>query len=118
MNRTLSNLGAVVLVAGVLMAQAPPPAEPGRNPSQSPAARPRPKAKDTETFPAEQVKTGETRFVSQCGFCHGRDAAGGESGPDLTLSQLVAEDVRGDKIGPLVRAGRADAGHASVSHGR
>ncbi len=94
-------IGAVVLTASIVMAQAP---------SQSPAARPRPKAKDTETFPAAMVKTGETRFVSQCGFCHGRDAAGGESGPDLTLSQLVAEDVRGDKIGSLVRAGRADAG--------
>lgn len=88
------------------IAQTPP----ARNPSQSPAARPRPKAKDTETFPADQVKAGEMRFVSQCGFCHGRDAAGGESGPDLTLSQLVAEDVRGDRIGAVVRNGRVDGG--------
>jgi hypothetical protein len=29
----------------------------------------------------------------------------GRTGPDLTRSTLVAEDVRGDKIGPLVRAG-------------
>lgn len=92
------------------MAQGPPQRDPNRNPSQSPAARPRPKAKDTETWPAEQVKAGEIRFVSQCGFCHGRDAAGGESGPDLTLSELVAEDVRGDKIGPVVRTGRPAAG--------
>jgi cytochrome c oxidase cbb3-type subunit 3 len=101
-------IGAVVLTASIVLAQVP---------SQSPAARPRPKARDTETFPAEQVKTGETRFVSQCGFCHGRDAAGGESGPDLTLSQLVADDVRADKIGPLVRAGRPDAGMPSFRMG-
>src|SRR5262249_41274560 len=49
-------------------------------------------------------------FVSRCGFCHGRDAAGGESGPDLTRSMLVAEDMRGDRIGPLVRSGRTDRG--------
>ena len=55
------------------------------------------------------------RFTSQCGFCHGRDAAGGETGPDLTRSKLVAEDNRGDKIGPLVRAGRPDQGMPAFS---
>jgi len=35
---------------------------------------------------------------------------GGETGPDLTRSTLVAEDVRGDKITPVVRNGRADKG--------
>lgn len=45
-----------------------------------------------------------------CGFCHGRDAAGGETGPDLTRSALVASDVRGNKLGPMIRAGRPDKG--------
>lgn len=98
--------GAALLIVGSLCAQAPP----SRNPAQSPAARPHPKAKDTEAYPAALVKTGETRFVSQCGFCHGRDATGDEGGPDLTLSQLVADDVHGDKIAPLIRSGRSDAG--------
>lgn len=35
---------------------------------------------------------------------------GGETGPDLTRSALVAEDVRGDKIAPLVHTGRIDKG--------
>jgi cytochrome c oxidase cbb3-type subunit 3 len=35
---------------------------------------------------------------------------GGESGPDLTRATVVAEDVRGDKMGPLLRAGRVDKG--------
>jgi cytochrome c oxidase cbb3-type subunit 3 len=35
---------------------------------------------------------------------------GGETGPDLTRSSLVAEDVRGDKIIPLVHTGRVDKG--------
>lgn len=78
--------------------------------AQSPASQRPPQTATPQTYSAEQVKAGEGRFVSQCGFCHGRDAAGGETGPDLTRSLLVAEDVRGDKIGPMVRAGRADKG--------
>jgi cytochrome c oxidase cbb3-type subunit 3 len=58
------------------------------------------------TFPAELVKAGEGLFVQQCAFCHGRDTGGGESGPDLTRSKLVAEDVGGNQIGPVVRNGR------------
>ncbi len=81
-----------------------------RNPAQSPASHPGPQTVTPQTYPIEQIQAGELRFTSQCGFCHGRDAAGGETGPDLTRSELVAEDVRGDKIGPLVRTGRPDQG--------
>src|SRR5499427_6972352 len=63
-----------------------------------------------QSYSAEQVEAGQRAFASRCGFCHGRDAAGGESGPDLTRSVLVAEDVRGDKIAPVVRTGRTDRG--------
>ena len=63
----------------------------------------------------EQIQAGEPRFASQCGFCHGRDAAGGETGPDLTRSKLVAEDTRGNKIGPLLRAGRPEQGMPSFN---
>src|SRR5262245_1045909 len=68
-----------------------------------------------QTYAADVVRTGQTLFVARCGFCHGRDAAGGESGPDLTRSTLVAEDVRGDKIGPLVRAGRSDRAMPAIA---
>ena len=50
---------------------------------------------------------GASEFVQQCGFCHGRDAGGGEDGPDLTRSKLVADDKGGDKIGPVIRNGRS-----------
>src|SRR3954471_4074035 len=56
------------------------------------------------------TEAGEGEFVQQCAFCHGRDAAGGEDGPDLTRSTLVAEDKNGDKIGPVVRNGRVEHG--------
>lgn len=79
-------------------------------PAQSPASQRPPQTASPQNYPAEQVQAGQVRFASQCGFCHGRDAAGGETGPDLTRSALVAEDLRGDKIGPLVRAGRPEKG--------
>src|SRR5262247_2137112 len=77
---------------------------------QSPAARRPPQTVSQQSYPAELVRTGQTRFGSECGFCHGRDASGGETGPDLTRSALVAQDLRGDKIGPVVRSGRVDKG--------
>lgn len=76
----------------------------------SPAARRPPQTTTPQQYPREQIESGRVRFASQCGFCHGRDAAGGESGPDLTRSELVAADVRGDRIGPVVRSGRVDKG--------
>ena len=99
-----------LLAAGTVVAQAPaPPLAPG----QSPASLRPPKTVTQQTYPVEQVQAGEGRFTSHCGFCHGRDAAGGETGPDLTRSALVAQDTRGDKIGPLLKTGRPDRGMPS-----
>ena len=76
----------------------------------SPASQRPPQTATPQSYPAEQVRTGQVLFVSQCGFCHGRDAMGGETGPDLTRSQVVAEDIRGDKITAVVRSGRPEKG--------
>ena len=104
-----------LLAAGGVFAQGPAGQVPGKTPApgQSPASLPPPQTVTQQTYPAEQIQAGEGRFTSQCGFCHGRDAAGGETGPDLTRSALVAQDTRGDKIGPLLRAGRPDRGMPS-----
>jgi len=67
-------------------------------------------ALSAQAFPKQTVERGHQYFEQNCFFCHGHDAGGGEGGPDLTKSKLVAEDVKGDKIGPLVRAGRTDKG--------
>src|SRR5690349_2363210 len=56
-----------------------------------------------QSYPPEQIEAGRPIFSSRCGFCHGRDAAGGETGPDLTRSALVVEDAGGDKLGPVIR---------------
>jgi cytochrome c oxidase cbb3-type subunit III len=87
----------------------------GRAAGESPASKKPPATVIPQTYPEEQIRAGQTRFIAQCGFCHGRDAAGGEAGPDLTRSMLVAEDERGDKIGPVIREGRPDKGMPGVS---
>ena len=69
----------------------------------------------TETYTPAQIQAGQPLFTSRCGFCHGRDAAGGESGPDLTRSALVVDDVRGDKLVPVIRDGRVDKGMPAFS---
>lgn len=106
MKQAVWFLAGAAVTAGIAMAQTPPK----HDPTQSPASQRPPQTLTQQRYPVEQIRAGELRFVSQCGFCHGRDAAGGETGPDLTRSKLVAEDNRGNKIGPLVRAGRPDAG--------
>lgn len=63
-----------------------------------------------DSFPPAVVEAGASLFQQNCAFCHGRDAGGGETGPDLTRSTLVGADVRGDKIGPVVRNGRPEKG--------
>jgi cytochrome c oxidase cbb3-type subunit 3 len=92
----------VLLISSAALAQPPG----GR--AESPAASPIPETVNQQSYPPDLVRAGSTLFGAQCGFCHGRDAAGGAGGSDLTRSQLVAEDLRGDKIGPVVRNGRAN----------
>ncbi len=56
------------------------------------------------------AERGGAIFLTNCAFCHGRDAAGGETGPDLTRSKLVSDDKNGDLISAVVRSGRPDKG--------
>jgi cytochrome c oxidase cbb3-type subunit III len=84
-------------------------------PTQTPGARGESRVKKnspvvSKPYPQMLVGSGASLFRQDCSFCHGRDAGGGESGPDLTRSQLVTGDVNGDKIGPVVRNGRPDNG--------
>ena len=54
------------------------------------------------------AEAGRALFHQNCAFCHGRDAMGGETGPDLTLSKLVLTDKTGEKISAVIREGRPD----------
>jgi len=61
-------------------------------------------------YPAAQVKRGRIQFQKTCAFCHGPNANGGSTGPNLVRSAVVRHDVKGDKIGPVIRNGFPDKG--------
>jgi cytochrome c oxidase cbb3-type subunit III len=126
MFRSVSRLFGVALLvvsaASVLDAQrgagaragGPAPAPQGRGQTSPASVRP-PVTKTPQQFPAEQVTAGRALFGAQCSTCHGRDASGGTGGPDLTRSTLVAGDVRGDALGPMIRAGSPARGMPAFS---
>lgn len=82
----------------------------GTSQSASPAATTEVAGNAKKTYPSNLVEQGGSLFRQDCSFCHGRDATGGESGPDLTRSKLVAADVNGEKIAAVIRSGRPDKG--------
>ena len=53
-----------------------------------------------------EAAAGSAIFLQNCAFCHGRDAMGGETGPDLTQSKIVLGDKDGSAISGVVREGR------------
>jgi cytochrome c oxidase cbb3-type subunit 3 len=91
------------LAAGPLGAQGR-----GRAAGASPASQRPPQPATPQSYPADQVKLGQSLFAARCGACHGPDATGTDSGADLTRSTLVSQDVRGDRIGPIIRSGSPD----------
>lgn len=97
------------LVIGCLALAAASVSGQGRGQASPASVRP-PAPAAVQKFPPEQIEAGRTRFAAQCGFCHGRDTAGGERGTDLTRSDLVLQDVRGDRLIPMIRSGRPDKG--------
>jgi cytochrome c oxidase cbb3-type subunit III len=61
-------------------------------------------------FDQASVDRGKDVIVNQCGFCHGANARGGSSGPDLTRSELVQSDEGGKELSAFLRVGRPDKG--------
>lgn len=70
-----------------------------------------------EAYSAAAIDAGGSLFQQHCAFCHGRDAGGGESGPDLTRSKLVFDDKKGENIGAIIRNGRLEKGMPKFSLG-
>lgn len=110
MKRQLSCFREVALLAAALVVG--PAVYAAQTPTQSTAARSNAGQNRTtpRTYPPGLVEKGQGLFRQDCSFCHGRDATGGETGPDLTRSRLVTQDVNGEKISPVVRNGRPDRG--------
>ena len=102
--------GYTLLAALWLSSLATSAAQSPANSKQSGHGARQDRAAASKSYPPELVQQGSALFRQDCSFCHGRDAGGGESGPDLTRSKLVTADVAGDKIAPVVRNGRPDKG--------
>ncbi len=106
--------------SGHILAQSPGPQSPRQAQPTSPAPQqtpgPRPRrgggggGRNYPAYDADSIERGHKQFVATCAFCHGSNAKGGESGPDLLRSVLVLDDDHGDKIGPVVLNGRPDKG--------
>ena len=59
---------------------------------------------------AAAAARGKPLFAANCSFCHGANARGGDTGPDLLRSSIVLHDDKGEEIGPVVHNGRAARG--------
>ena len=104
MSRLLqTGAGVIIFAAGIVPLPAQPPQAQPPRPGRSFLI-----SRDVPD-PAG-VERGQKIFVARCGFCHGSNANGGESGPDLVRSVLALDDEGGDKIGPVIRNGRPDKG--------
>jgi cytochrome c oxidase cbb3-type subunit III len=86
----------------------------GEEPTKTPAAKEEteatpqpPESSEKDEERSQRIEAGHAIFLQNCSFCHGRDAEGGETGPDLTRSKLVVSDTTGDKIAAVVREGRS-----------
>ena len=93
--RRFRSLGSVIAAVAATMCAAPSRA-------QAPS---RPDYPEHPPAPPEQVARGEQIFRSNCSFCHGSDARGGETGPNLVRDQVVLRDQRGELITPIVQNG-------------
>jgi mono/diheme cytochrome c family protein len=102
---TLAITGAAVVGSAPLLAQTPPkPAQA----TQAGRGNRRERAPDypvRPSYPPQQVAHGQQLFRSNCSFCHGSDARGGETGPNLVRDRVVLSDQNGELIAPIVQNG-------------
>src|SRR5213083_230707 len=102
-------LGIVIIAMPATMCAPQPPAQAPPRPAQATqAGRDGNRAPDYPVrppAPPEQVAHGEQVFKSNCSFCHGSDARGGETGPNLVRAQVVLADQQGELITPIVQNG-------------
>jgi mono/diheme cytochrome c family protein len=65
---------------------------------------------DYKEYDPATLERGKRTYTANCAFCHGGNAKGGESGPDLLRSITVLHDENGELIGKVVLNGRPDKG--------
>src|SRR5438105_6748532 len=117
--RRVRFLGMVIITCAATMCAPQPPAQAPPRPAQAtPPGRGGNRAPDYPArlpAPPEQVAQGQQLFQSNCSFCHGSDARGGETGPNLVRAQLVLADQHGELITPIVQNGIPAQGMPKLS---
>jgi cytochrome c oxidase cbb3-type subunit 3 len=79
-----------------------------RTPAAPAQAAPSRSQDEKPKFDPVAVERGKQLQVTQCGFCHGSNARGGQQGPDLTRSALVQSDENGKQLGEFIKVGRPE----------
>ena len=102
----------VVAMGAFAFAQQPATKTPAPSPAEAQGGRShRPPAYPPHPpSPPAEVAQGKQLFEANCSFCHGADARGGETGPNLVRAQVVLDDQKGEIIAPIVRNGFPDKG--------
>src|SRR5947207_14007753 len=107
--RRFPFLGTVIIACAATTCAPPPPAQAPPRPAQATqAGRGGNRAPDypmRPPAPPEQLAHGQQLFRSNCSFCHGSDARGGETGPNLVRDQVVLADQQGELVTPIVQNG-------------
>src|SRR5690349_16170719 len=60
--------------------------------------------------PADVRTRGEALYKTECAFCHGEDARGGDMGSNIIRSQIVLNDDKGERIAPVLTQGQGVEG--------
>jgi len=56
------------------------------------------------------LERGQGLYSVHCASCHGSEARGGETGPNLLRSPVILEDQDGELLLPIVKSGRPERG--------
>ncbi len=89
-------------------------------PGQAPPA---PGGRGVTVFPAQQRPPGDPAVIERgkqvygisCRSCHGADLRGGDmGGPNLLRSAVMLNDANGERLLPILRGARADAGMPAI----
>ena len=85
--------------------QAPPPVAPQGRGQAGGRGQPPQKATDPAV-----LERGQGLYSVNCASCHGSEARGGETGPNLIRSAVILDDQNGELLLPIVHAGRPERG--------
>jgi len=99
---TMTAVFGLIFVAGAIQLSAQATAEGGRGGRGSAITTGYPSRPPADPVIVER---GRLLYSTNCAFCHGADARGGEGGTNLLRSEIVLNDKAGELIGDILRNG-------------